>query len=54
MAGMFLSPVPYFGYGMAVEDVAELEEGSSCEIQPKCCANVSLKLLLWKDLEVQQ
>jgi hypothetical protein len=39
---------------MTVEDVAELKEGPSGEIQPKRCANVSLNLLLRKDLEVQQ
>jgi hypothetical protein len=51
---MFLSPVQYFRYGMAVEDVAELEEGPSGEIQPKCCANVSLEHLLRENLEVQK
>jgi hypothetical protein len=43
---------PYFRYGMTVEDIAELEEGPSGEIQPNCCANVSSKPFLRKDLEV--
>jgi hypothetical protein len=43
---------PYFRYGMTVEDVAELEEGPSGEIQPNRCTNVPAKPFLRKDLEV--